>query len=761
MDKAGKYSGIFVLFVFLFLWSSNANCAVTIQNVTTADVTPSGFCVVWQTSDAATPGIKIFSDATGTNEITDRFEITLFPLCGGNPDIIDEYEHDEDMDALKSEAKARGFMKICVQGCSPNTIYYYRISSTDEQDETTFWPANDLASVTTASENTFIADSKQLLLTITDSQGSLDPQGWIVTAWSGESLSPISAFVGDGAHFDQAYLNLCHLFGQNGYNWTPTGSQDVFLSIMRPGADPLERVVSLDFTTNFSVSHVYQITLNISELQDSDGDGLSDEAEIALGTDPYNPDTDGDSMPDGWEVSNDLDPLVKDAFSDSDGDGFSNYREYLAGTNPQSDTDTPKNTVVYVDDDNTSGIEDGSITNPFNTIQEGIDFAGPGDTLSIASGTYHENINISKRIDLYGENPEETIIDAEGNSSAAVTCSNVNGIIIEGLKITNSGVSGIRCEGNSIVKLRRNIISGNGQHGIYADATSSVNIINNVIYGNSSSGIELQGRAGSICNNTIVGNSRNGISCAMGGSLRIVNNIVVNNGSYGLLCASSPAPQISFNDVHGNSDGNYSGCSAGTGDISSDPVFVNASSHDFRLGNGSPCIDAGTSDMAPERDFKRRCRYDDPNVEPDLGGGLYTFFDMGAYEYFGSCRADLNGDDNYTEDDLKIFAQQFGQTNCNGGCSADLDGDGDVDGYDLAEFIRYVNLVLCPNLRCEGDLDSDGDVDGIDLARFVSDLGRNDCDGAHPCYGDLNNDDVVDNTDFLIFISDFGRDNCQ
>jgi hypothetical protein len=42
---------------------------------------------------------------------------------------------------------------------------------------------------------------------------------------------------------------------------------------------------------------------------DSDGDGLDDELERAIGTDPYNPDTDGDGYPDGLEVLNHFDPL--------------------------------------------------------------------------------------------------------------------------------------------------------------------------------------------------------------------------------------------------------------------------------------------------------------------------------------------------------------------------------------------------------------------------------------------------------------------
>jgi YD repeat-containing protein len=44
---------------------------------------------------------------------------------------------------------------------------------------------------------------------------------------------------------------------------------------------------------------------------DSDGDGLTDEEERRIGTDPFNPDTDGDGYPDGLEValgSNPLDP---------------------------------------------------------------------------------------------------------------------------------------------------------------------------------------------------------------------------------------------------------------------------------------------------------------------------------------------------------------------------------------------------------------------------------------------------------------------
>ena len=74
---------------------------------------------------------------------------------------------------------------------------------------------------------------------------------------------------------------------------------------------------------------------------DPDGDGLSNLAELGLGTYPNRPDTDSDGLPDGWEAANGLDPLANDAAGDDDGDGLTNGQEQGAGTDPQDpDTDS-------------------------------------------------------------------------------------------------------------------------------------------------------------------------------------------------------------------------------------------------------------------------------------------------------------------------------------------------------------------------------------------------------------------------------------
>jgi thiol-disulfide isomerase/thioredoxin len=66
---------------------------------------------------------------------------------------------------------------------------------------------------------------------------------------------------------------------------------------------------------------------------DTDADGLTDEEEADLGTDPDEEDTDGDGLTDAEEVDMGFDPTEADA----DGDGLDDGDEADAGTDPHSD----------------------------------------------------------------------------------------------------------------------------------------------------------------------------------------------------------------------------------------------------------------------------------------------------------------------------------------------------------------------------------------------------------------------------------------
>jgi thiol-disulfide isomerase/thioredoxin len=66
---------------------------------------------------------------------------------------------------------------------------------------------------------------------------------------------------------------------------------------------------------------------------DSDGDGLTDEEELALGLDPQLADTDGDGLDDKSEIDDGLDALSVD----TDGDGYLDGDEVAEGSDPLDD----------------------------------------------------------------------------------------------------------------------------------------------------------------------------------------------------------------------------------------------------------------------------------------------------------------------------------------------------------------------------------------------------------------------------------------
>lgn len=97
----------------------------------------------------------------------------------------------------------------------------------------------------------------------------------------------------------------------------------------------------------------YQLGTN-PRLVDTDGDGLTDSRELALGTNPLKADTDGDGLSDGQEVLRGFNPLV----ADSDGDGIADGLELKLGLNPMASnaTTTVQGRVVETNGAPASGV---------------------------------------------------------------------------------------------------------------------------------------------------------------------------------------------------------------------------------------------------------------------------------------------------------------------------------------------------------------------------------------------------------------------
>lgn len=163
---------------------------------------------------------------------------------------------------------------------------------------------------------------------------------------------------------------------------------------------------------------------------------------------------------------------------------------------------------------------------------------------------------------------------------------------------------------------------------IYPDTVFT--LTNNIIADNSAEelgdGIHISDSQGSLVNNTIAKNDEGageGVYLAGTADATILNNIIVSH-TYGIYNAGSGTPDVTYNDVWGNSVGDYYGVTPGTGNISSDPLFVDPEGWDYHVRLQSPAVNMAHPDdsLAPALDI-------DGDARPS-GIGV----DMGADEVF-------------------------------------------------------------------------------------------------------------------------------
>ncbi len=186
--------------------------------------------------------------------------------------------------------------------------------------------------------------------------------------------------------------------------------------------------------------------------------------------------------------------------------------------------------TIYVDDDNTSGVEDGSMASPYNTIQEGVDAAAAGDTVFVFNGTYLENVLITKSINLTGEAPTATIINGSGGMIAVeVSANDVN---IQGFTIKKSEY-GVYLGYSDNCLLTENIMTENSEVGLYLRNSSNCLLTENMVTKNGE-GIFLSGSSNnSITRNLIVENTFRGITpqASSNNNLIEANNISANEAA--------------------------------------------------------------------------------------------------------------------------------------------------------------------------------------------------------------------------------------
>lgn len=261
------------------------------------------------------------------------------------------------------------------------------------------------------------------------------------------------------------------------------------------------------------------------------------------------------------------------------------------------------------------------------TIAAGIAAANPGDTVSVSPGTYYEyNIPVAKSITIAsGGNATNTIVDMQHNGRGfMITNPSPTAVSISGLTIQNASIPYYTGGGAILVASGKCRISGCIVQGTSGAADYSGGPISNwgtnvddvvvdncvvrnnfaangcgigncaankcLIYDNSA-GNNPMALSGCHATNCTVYNNTGGFLAnawtagGMSGGIAVNCIFWANSGHNGQQIDPASSAVVGYSTIQGG----YSG----TGNISSDPLFVNAAGGDFHLQASSPAKNTG------------------------------------------------------------------------------------------------------------------------------------------------------------------------
>ena len=388
--------------------------------------------------------------------------------------------------------------------------------------------------------------------------------------------------------------------------------------------------------------------MHYSDMQDCGGNGTDYDLDPIF-VDPENGD---------FHLS-DQSPLINagileiDDWTAPDFDIEGNPRPNPAGSMPdlgayENPLGQAQNTTVYVSTEGSDETGDGSLENPFATIQHGLSMVYFRWKVLVMPGEYFENLNFNGRNATIQsvEGFENTIINGDQVGSVITFMNDeTSDAVLDGFTIKNGyneAGGGINCFNsqpvlkNLLIK-ENEAITGAGICCMNSDIVLQNVVIADNISTDVSGGFHCLNSTPILTNVTISGNSAEiggGIYCVYNANPVLVNCILWNNSPQEIGFNENADPNsitITYSDIEGGEAGietNDNGFVTWLeGNIDQYPLFITGGDFPFSLLENSPCIDTGTPEAdslnLPEFDLSRNLRIYNERI------------DMGAYEYNG------------------------------------------------------------------------------------------------------------------------------
>jgi parallel beta-helix repeat protein len=199
-----------------------------------------------------------------------------------------------------------------------------------------------------------------------------------------------------------------------------------------------------------------------------------------------------------------------------------------------------------------------TVPDDYPTIQSAINAAGPGDTIYVRDGTYHEHVVVNKTVSLVGQSRKQTVID--GDWTGIVVRVTANNVLISNFTVQHSGWGlfdlpncGIRLDA-SYCSVTNNILSNNDCSGIRIYGFSSNRISGNNITANDWHGIMLYSSSHNIiCANNITGNDGHGIWVhSSSANNTVTENAITANRDDGIYLWNSHHINVFGNNITAN-----------------------------------------------------------------------------------------------------------------------------------------------------------------------------------------------------------------